>query len=242
MTNLNTPLIPELSVLGSLWTLNADVNGYKQPFGSSLTTQAKKGRTFQLLDIEGNRVLTKLMEDSYRCWIDIDALHGKAVICHSWKPLLLSKDEIEKRLPAVLHWSEQAEQCSNNYLWGGTTEPNMDCSGFVQMAFASEGIWIPRDAYQQELFCQPIATQENQLELLRPGDLVFFGSQRRCSHVGLYIGNGQYRHSSGVENGRNGIGVDSLYSCVAHPVSRYYRKKLRGAGRLIRCHDGRPLT
>jgi cell wall-associated NlpC family hydrolase len=33
--------------------------------------------------------------------------------------------------------------------------------------------------------------------LLRPGDLIFFGSRQRCTHVGLHLGNGRYRHSSG---------------------------------------------
>ena len=104
----------------------------------------------------------------------------------------------------------------------------MDCSGLIQMAFASQGIWIPRDAYQQERFCQPVATQVGQLHLLQPGDLVFFGTLRRCNHVGLYLGRGLYRHSSGTEHGRNGIGVDSLHPTNDRPVSSHYRSQLRG--------------
>ena len=56
----------------------------------------------------------------------------------------------------------------------------------MQRAFASEGIWIPRDAYQQERFCQKVAISADQQQLL-PADLVFFGRPQRCTHVGLYL-------------------------------------------------------
>ena len=112
----------------------------------------------------------------------------------------------------------------------------------MQLAFASQDIWIPRDAYQQERFCQPVAVQVGQLQLLQPGDLIFFGSKRRCTHVGIHLGEGFYRHSSGREHGRNGIGVDSLHPADHHPVASHYRAELRGAGRVMRCHDGTPLS
>ena len=163
---------------------------------------------------------------------------GKAELRGAWKPRLLTAAEIERRIPNVLAWSERVEQQPNSYLWGGTTEPDMDCSGLMQMAFASQQIWIPRDAYQQEQFCQPIAMTPGACHLLQPGDLIFFGSRQRCTHVGLHLGNGRYRHSSGKEHGRNGIGIDSLQPQDNHPVACHYRAELRGAGRVVRCHDG----
>ena len=112
----------------------------------------------------------------------------------------------------------------------------------MQMAFASQGIWIPRDAYQQERFCQPVAALPDDQSLLRPGDLLFFGTRRRCTHVGLHLGDGRYRHSSGHDHGRNGIGIDSLHSSDQHPVGCHYRSEFRGAGRVVRCHDGSHLS
>ena len=135
-----------------------------------------------------------------------------------------------------------AQQRPNVYLWGGTTEPDMDCSGLMQMAFASQDIWIPRDAYQQERFCQPVAALPDDHSLLRPGDLLFFGTRRRCTHVGIHLGEGRYRHSSGQDHGRNGIGIDSLHSSDQHPVACHYRAEFRGAGRVVRCHDGSHLS
>ena len=242
MATLGTLLAPDLLTRRSCWTLRTDVNGYSRPQGQALTTQARRGRSFRLLDVVGSRLGVQLLEDGYRCWIDREVVLGRAVRREGWQPTLLTEAQIQRRLPAVLRWSEQAGQQPNRYLWGGTTEPDMDCSGLVQMAFASEGIWIPRDAYQQERFCQPVAVQVGQLQLLKPGDLIFFGSPQRCSHVGLYLGQGLYRHSSGVDHGRNGIGIDSLHAADDQAVGCHYRAELRGAGRVVRCHDGSTLA
>jgi cell wall-associated NlpC family hydrolase len=111
----------------------------------------------------------------------------------------------------------------------------------MQRAFASAGIWIPRDAYLQERFCQPVAVRPGVLHALRPGDLIFFGTPRRCTHVGLHLGGGRYLHSSGREHGRDGLGIDDLAPHNPDPVARHYRSQLRGAGRVMRCHDGSPL-
>ena len=242
MATLGTLLAPDLLATQSCWRLRSNVNGYSRATGHGLTTQANQGRSFRILKVVGTRLQVMLLDDGYQCWIDQDAVIGKAELRGAWKPRLLTAAEIERRIPNVLAWSERVEQQPNSYLWGGTTEPDMDCSGLMQMAFASQNIWIPRDAYQQEQFCQPIAVTPGACHLLRPGDLIFFGSRQRCTHVGLHLGNGRYRHSSGEEHGRNGIGIDSLQPQDNHPVACHYRAELRGAGRVVRCHDGQALA
>ena len=242
MATLGTLLAPDLLATQSCWRLRANVNGYSRATGDGLATQANEGRSFRILKVVGSRLQVRLLDDGYQCWIDQDAVIGKAELRGAWKPRLLTAAEIERRIPNVLAWSERVEQQPNSYLWGGTTEPDMDCSGLMQMAFASQNIWIPRDAYQQEQFCQPIAVTPGACHLLRPGDLIFFGSRQRCTHVGLHLGNGRYRHSSGKEHGRNGIGIDSLQPQDNHPVACHYRAELRGAGRVVRCHDGQTLA
>ena len=242
MATLGTLLAPDLLATQSCWRLRSNVNGYSRATGHGLTTQANQGRSFRILKVVGSRLQVMLLDDGYQCWIDQDAVIGKAELRGAWKPRLLTAAEIERRIPNVLAWSERVEQQPNSYLWGGTTEPDMDCSGLMQMAFASQNIWIPRDAYQQEQFCQPIAVTPGACHLLRPGDLIFFGSHKRCTHVGLHLGNGRYRHSSGEEHGRNGIGIDSLQPQDNHPVACHYRAELRGAGRVVRCHDGQALA
>jgi cell wall-associated NlpC family hydrolase len=97
----------------------------------------------------------------------------------------------------------------------------------MQTAFASVGIRLPRDSYQQEAFTQPIRWDE-----LEPGDLIFFGIPERTKHVALYLGDGRYIHSSGIDQGHNGIGIDSLTD-LAHPVSQHYHRQLRRPGRVM---------
>ena len=241
MATLGTLLASDRLVPGSLWQLEDDVNGYARSTGKGLATQAQRGRRLQLLAAQGPRLRVQMLEDGYRCWMDPDDLVGKARSCAPWRPQAFDRRTISERLPAVLSWSEATEAMPNVYVWGGTLRPNVDCSGLMQLAFASQGIWIPRDAYQQERFCSPVAVSPDNMQLLVPGDLLFFGSLRRCTHVALYIGQGRYRHSSGRDHGRNGIGVDSLHSRDSHPVACHYRAELRGAGRVMRSHDGRQL-
>ena len=142
----------------------------------------------------------------------------------------------------ILSWTKAAKKMSNEYLWGGTIGPNFDCSGLVQSAFASSGIWIPRDAYQQEKFCKNIAMDFEALgEELKPGDLLFFGSSEKCTHVGLHIENGFYIHSSGVTDGHNGIEIDGLFQPNLGKISSFYRSKFRSAGRVISCYQSEKL-
>ena len=238
MATLGTLLAPDLLATQSCWRLRSNVNGYSRATGHGLTTQANQGRSFRILKVVGSRLQVMLLDDGYQCWIDQDAVIGNAEHRGPWQPTMLTSTEIEQRIQDVLAWSERVQQQPNTYLWGGTTEPDMDCSGLMQMAFASQKIWIPRDAYQQEQFCQPIAVTPGSCNLLRPGDLIFFGTNKRCNHVGLHLGDGRYRHSSGKEHGRNGIGIDSLHHQDTHQVACHYRAELRGAGRVVRCHDG----
>ena len=88
------------------------------------------------------------------------------------------------------------------YLWGGTSVKGMDCSGFVKMVYRLNGMEVHRDADQQANQGNPIDPGKN-FENLQKGDLLFFGQQargkqsRRITHVGLYVGNRLFIHSSG---------------------------------------------
>jgi cell wall-associated NlpC family hydrolase len=179
-----------------------------------------------------------LCEDDYPGWValeDLDLLERAEVsyreICAGGKPAnSLSAAEIAARLPQVIEFAQSAMRQPNHYLWGGTVGPNYDCSGLVQTAFAAAGIWLPRDAYQQEAFVSAV-----ELDALQPGDLVFFGKPERCTHVAIALGNEQYIHSSGKDQGRNGIGIDRLAE-DGDLVSQVYFRQLRGAGRVVECY------
>ncbi len=237
------PAAPELLRPQSHWQLTAPLDLFSGARGQGLATQAAPGRRLRLLaePSEAGRLQVQLLEDGYRGWIEPDQLLGRAWSSAPQAPRLLQEYEIEARLGAVLSFALAAAAAANSYLWGGSLGPNYDCSGLIQTAFAAAGIWIPRDAYQQERFCQPVALEPSCFSLLRRGDLIFFGSRQRCSHVGLHLGQGRYLHSSGRSHGRNGIGIDGLSPRDQHPVACHYRQELRGAGRVLRCHDGSHL-
>ncbi len=241
--NEAAPAALELLQPLSHWRLSQALNLYSSPLGSGLATQAWAGRELQLLDQPARcgRRQVELAEDGYRAWVEPQDLLGRAWSCRPYQPRLLSAEVIQQRLPAVLRFCQTAAEQKNTYLWGGSLGPDYDCSGLMQRAFASEGIWIPRDAYQQERFCQKVAISADQQQLLRPADLVFFGRPQRCTHVGLYLGGGRYLHSSGQEHGHNRIAIDTLHSWDNSPVATHYRMELRGAGRVQRCHDGSHL-
>jgi hypothetical protein len=238
-----TPLAPELARPGSLWRLSAPLDLYSHWRGPALATQAAAGRRLQLLETPAGspRLRARLLEDGYPGWVELPSLLGHAFATAPRRPRLLDAEAIAAAIPAVLAFAEAARRHPNHYLWGGSLGPDYDCSGFIQAAFAAAGIWIPRDAYQQERFCQPVALAPGCYSLLRPGDLIFFGTPRRCTHVGLHLGRGRYLHSSGREHGRDGLGMDGLDAQLVDPVSAHYRAELRGAGRVVRCHDGSSL-
>ncbi|MCP9808267.1 C40 family peptidase [Cyanobium sp. HWJ4-Hawea] len=248
---LGSPAAPEWLRAGTIWRLLGPINLFSRPRGSSLATQAWAGR--HLLVLEGpapqamataaisRRLPVRLLDDGYPGWIEVDALLGQAISAQRPKNQLLDRSAIAKRLDGVVAWALAAQQKANSYLWGGSLGPDFDCSGLLQSAYASQGIWIPRDAYLQERFCQPVAVRPGVSQLMLPGDLIFFGTPHHCTHVGLHLGQGAYLHSSGSSNGHNGLAIDNLAPQNSNPVACHYRESLRGAGRVMRCHDGTAL-
>lgn len=207
-----------------------DLDLYDSAKCMSLATQAAKGRHLRVIveTLNQNSVQVCLREDDYPGWILISDLQFLDPTTQIYQANFFTPQQIKELLPDAISFSRKAMEKSNYYLWGGTVGPNFDCSGLMQAAFASVGIRIPRDAYQQENFLEPIS-----LENLQPGDLVFFGTPQKATHVGLYLGENRYIHSSGTDIGRNGIGIDIL-SEQGDKVSRSYYQQLRGAGRIVK--------
>ena len=107
------------------------------------------------------------------------------------------------------------------YHYGGDhRSTGFDCSGFVRAVYQRTlGLVLPHNAAQQSREGEKVA--ENKL---RPGDLVFFHTLRRAfSHVGIYIGNGQFIHAP-----RPGQRVQ-----IESMASPYWARRFVGARRLI---------
>ena len=112
----------------------------------------------------------------------------------------------------------------SDYKWGGITTGGMDCSGFVYTAFRLNGIYLKRDSYMQAEEGSDVP-----IDKLRAGDLVFFKSEKanRIAHVGIYIGNGNFIHSS---KGKRGVAVSSL-------SDDYFKNRFAGARRVLHLID-----
>ena len=77
------------------------------------------------------------------------------------------------------------------YRSGGTSTNGVDCSGLTYAVYKEVGVKLPRSSDDQARVGEPVSRDE-----LAPGDLVFFGSGRNVSHVGIYAGDGEFIHAS----------------------------------------------
>ncbi len=107
------------------------------------------------------------------------------------------------------------------YRYGGdSARSGFDCSGFVRYVYQETlGTVLPHNAAQQAREGEKIPESQ-----LKPGDLVFFNTLRRAfSHVGIYIGDGQFIHAP--RSGQT-VRVESL-------DSPYWAKRFDGARRIM---------
>ena len=92
-----------------------------------------------------------------------------------------------------------------------------DCSAYVgELLRSAYNINPPRTARAQYAVCEKI-TKDN----LQEGDLVFFNTRGGISHVGMYLGNNYFTHSSTT----NGVTISNLNDT-------YYSRKFICGGRM----------
>jgi peptidoglycan DL-endopeptidase LytE len=103
------------------------------------------------------------------------------------------------------------------YVWGGQTPSGFDCSGFIHYVFNKAGVSMTRTnsiGYFSRSFY---------IDNPQPGDLVFFKNtyQAGISHLGVYLGNGNFIHA-----GSSGIAInnvnDSYWKSKFDSYKRFY--------------------
>lgn len=122
----------------------------------------------------------------------------------------ISKKDI---MDAIMDW------LGTPYHFGGSSNRGIDCSAFVMTIFNNSAqIVLPRTAREQ--YTVGMKIKRNDLEF---GDLVFFHTYSRAfaSHVGIYLGDDLFAHSSS----RYGVTVSSL-------ESTFYSTRFIGGRRL----------
>jgi len=110
------------------------------------------------------------------------------------------------------------------YKWGAepwnTNYKYSDCSAFVQLVYnRNHGFKLPRTSKDQAKQGKYVSKSN-----LAPGDLVFFDTDSNGSinHVGIYIGGGDFIHSSPA----NKVGINTLNS-------GYWKSKYKTARRVL---------
>ena|SRR5688572_2462637 len=110
------------------------------------------------------------------------------------------------------------EWYGTRYRYGGTTKSGIDCSAFVQTIYLSAfAVSLPRTARDQYRNSRIISATE-----IKTGDLVFFNTTGGISHVGIYLQNNKFVHSSAS----HGVTISDMFD-------PYYLKRFIGIGRIM---------
>jgi cell wall-associated NlpC family hydrolase len=105
------------------------------------------------------------------------------------------------------------------YRNGGTTRDGVDCSGLVLNVYRRFDVALPRTSFDQSRIGEKVNRWT-----VEPGDLVFFKTTRNpVSHVGIYIGRGQFIHAS---TSARRVRIDKM-------EDDYFRKRFVTARRVI---------
>lgn len=105
------------------------------------------------------------------------------------------------------------QHLGTRYSYGGSSPSGFDCSGFTMYVYKQFGYSLPHTATGQ--WQSGLGTKVYSIGALQAGDLVFFNDPSRnagkaCSHAGIYIGGGQFIHSSSSKS--NGVIISDLTS------------------------------
>ena len=111
------------------------------------------------------------------------------------------------------------------YDWGGMSKSGIDCSGLICVAFKAIDIELPHRALK--IFSSTDYFDEITMNMLQPGDLVFFDTQsgnRRASnvsHVGIFYEKKNGEHYMLHASSSQGVTVDSM-------ENSYWKNKIVG--------------
>lgn len=175
------------------------------------------GEELLLIEDRGDGIIAKSKNDGVTGYVPKDSIE---LISTVKKPepkkedvvKVLNKEEeqkknADKKVVVVKNYKEKsansaiAETAINSalnkigspYVWGSAGDGAYDCSGLVYSVYKNElGINLPRTSRDQSNYGTSVSKDD-----LQKGDLVFFDTfGKGVSHVGIYMGEGKFVHSS----------------------------------------------
>ncbi len=136
------------------------------------------------------------------------------VSCGSTKQTKSSKISNKTKIESQFRYYK-----GTKYKYGGTDRDGIDCSGFTKAVYKNAfKVLLPRTTEEMSKLGRKVSRKK-----LKPGDLVFFRPSRRYQHVGIFIGENSFIHSStskGVIKSR----LDNVY----------WKKKYKFAKRILK--------
>jgi len=179
---------------------------------SQLVTEILYGQLFSVIEEKESWKKIKIVADGYEGWIEFN--HNflsedlELTVANFYSTINTQKGNVFIYPGAELSKSDLQNLNYQNsfsdiislaksylntpYLWGGKTPRGIDCSGFIQVLYATQNISLPRDACQQADIGVTINFEDK-----REGDLAFFLNENgKIIHVGLVIDQNCIIHAS----------------------------------------------
>ena len=171
---------------------------YKNAYGQSYQESSKESRPVS--DLVTGSVL-ELLEDG-NDFFKVKYPDGREAFIQKNEAELYSEwlSNLETSEESLVNTAENLMGLP--YLWGGTSSKGVDCSGYTKTIYFMNGMIIPRDASQQ-IHEGKLIDSVGDFDKLAVGDLLFFGrkatdsTKERVVHVGMWIGENEFIHSSG---------------------------------------------
>lgn len=187
--------------------------------GSTLNMRAGASTSFDsLCSIPSGTVLE--LEGVYEGWYKVTYAGNTGYVSSDYitittEPTTASSSALGEQIVALAK-----QYLGTPYVLGGNGPSSFDCSGFTKYIYAQFGYTLNRTATDQLQNGVSISRDE-----LQPGDLVFFkyNTSKPVSHVGIYIGNGEFIHAS---TNRYVVQIDQMNSGHYANVFVYARRIL----------------
>ena len=187
--------------------------------GSTLNMRAGASTSFDsLCSIPSGTVLE--LEGVYEGWYKVTYAGNTGYVSSDYitittEPTTTSSSALGEQIVALAK-----QYLGTPYVLGGNGPSSFDCSGFTKYIYAQFGYTLNRTATDQLQNGVSISRDE-----LQPGDLVFFRyrTSKPVSHVGIYIGGGEFIHAS---TNRYVVQIDQMNSGHYDNVYVYARRIL----------------
>lgn len=187
--------------------------------GSTLNMRAGASTSFDsLCSIPSGTVLE--LEGIYEGWYKVTYAGNTGYVSSDYitittEPATSTSSALGEQIVALAK-----QYLGTPYVLGGNGPSSFDCSGFTKYIYAQFGYTLNRTATDQLQNGVSISRDE-----LQPGDLVFFkyNTSKPVSHVGIYIGGGEFIHAS---TNRYVVQIDQMNSGHYANVFVYARRIL----------------